>query len=261
MTGDLAAPSAIDPAIPHEFDAVVMRALARRPDARFPSMRAFGSALLSVADRAAWKRWAAEFAGVDPTADGAPSTETADDMVRPIAPIAHRQRPARRWLAGALSALAVAAVTALGTRLIVRGQASTPSSRASTPLVRSAPVAKPQTAPPPSPPPPTAAPATTATELPVPARRPAARRQKPPRAAPALAPAGAGTLYVNASPDWATVSIDGTPAGTTPTVLSDVPAGPHTLVVRALGRAPSLQRSVTVEPGGTARVEFDFAKH
>jgi eukaryotic-like serine/threonine-protein kinase len=256
MTGELAPPSAIDPAIPRELDAVVMRALARRPDARFPSMRAFGSALLSVADRATWKRWAAEFAGVDPSADGAPSTDTAADVARPIAP--RRRGTARGQLALTLGALALAAGASLGTALFVRGRAPTPPS---IPAARAAPVATSEPAPPPSPPPPVAPPAAVAPELPPPARLPpAARRERPARRARAGDPAGVGTLYVNASPDWATVSIDENPAGTTPIVLSDVPAGSHTLEVRALGQAPPLRRSVTVAAGSTARVEFDFAK-
>ena len=70
MTAEIDGAGHAEPAIlDASLDEVVLRALSRRPDARFPSMRAFGSALLSVADRSAWKRWAAEFAGVDPAAN------------------------------------------------------------------------------------------------------------------------------------------------------------------------------------------------
>src|SRR6185295_8920434 len=80
MTAVVAPPSRVVAGVPAGFDEVVLRALDRRPDARFPSMRAFGGALLSFADRAAWNRWAAEFAGIDPEADGA--SETADNPRR-----------------------------------------------------------------------------------------------------------------------------------------------------------------------------------
>ena len=73
-------------------------------------------------------------------------------------------------------------------------------------------------------------------------------------------PEGVGALYVNASPDWATVKIDSKLAGTTPIVLSNVPAGSHTLQAQLLGREPSMQKSVIVEAGSKARVEFDFDK-
>ncbi|MGH7294554.1 MAG: protein kinase domain-containing protein [Polyangiaceae bacterium] len=43
-------PSAIDPSIPGELDAIVMRALGRDPAARHPGVAAFGAALLPFAD-------------------------------------------------------------------------------------------------------------------------------------------------------------------------------------------------------------------
>jgi len=69
---------------------------------------------------------------------------------------------------------------------------------------------------------------------------------------------GIGTLYVSASPTWATISLDGKPAGSTPTVFSEVPAGMHVVDAVPLGKGRAVRRTVTVEPGGTARLGFDF---
>jgi hypothetical protein len=69
---------------------------------------------------------------------------------------------------------------------------------------------------------------------------------------------GVGTVYVSASPTWATISLDGKPAGSTPTVFADLPAGPHTIEALPLGHGPKVVKKVTVEAGGTARVGFDF---
>lgn len=74
----------------------------------------------------------------------------------------------------------------------------------------------------------------------------------------ARAPSGVGTLYVNASPTWATIRLDGKPAGTTPTVFSDLAAGPHTVEALPLGKGVSVRRDVIVEAGNTARVGFEF---
>jgi eukaryotic-like serine/threonine-protein kinase len=67
MVADVPAPSRIVAGIPQDLDRIVLRALNRRPELRFPSMRALGSALLSCAERGAWQRWAREFASVRPT--------------------------------------------------------------------------------------------------------------------------------------------------------------------------------------------------
>jgi serine/threonine-protein kinase len=71
-------------------------------------------------------------------------------------------------------------------------------------------------------------------------------------------PPGVGTLYVSASPTWATITLDGKPAGTTPTVFPDLPAGSHTVVALPLGKGPPVRRTVTVAAGSTARIGFEF---
>ena len=56
----------------------------------------------------------------------------------------------------------------------------------------------------------------------------------------------------------ATIRLDGKPAGTTPTVFSDLAAGRHTVEALPLGKGVSVRREVIVEAGNTASVGFEF---
>jgi serine/threonine-protein kinase len=85
------APSAINPALPGGFDEVVMRAMAREPGARHPSVHALASALLSFASRRTWAAWGPEFAGVDPSDEGFLS-ETNPELDAPPLPRASTAR-------------------------------------------------------------------------------------------------------------------------------------------------------------------------
>jgi hypothetical protein len=66
------------------------------------------------------------------------------------------------------------------------------------------------------------------------------------------------TLYLNATPTWATIVLDGKPVGTTPMILNEVPAGRHTVDAQPLGKGPSMHRELVLEAGHTARVGFDL---
>jgi serine/threonine protein kinase/CheY-like chemotaxis protein len=59
--GDFERPSARAEGIPQGFEQVLMRAMALEPGDRFPSVKAFGSALLPFASRSARARWARAF--------------------------------------------------------------------------------------------------------------------------------------------------------------------------------------------------------
>jgi serine/threonine protein kinase len=57
-TGQFDPPSSVRPDLPPEFEAIIMRAMARQPEDRFPSVAALGAALLPFASergRAAWE--------------------------------------------------------------------------------------------------------------------------------------------------------------------------------------------------------------
>jgi serine/threonine-protein kinase len=59
MTAEIVDPTDLNPRVPRAFSSVVLRALARDPDARFGSARALGAALLPFAadeDRIRWRR-------------------------------------------------------------------------------------------------------------------------------------------------------------------------------------------------------------
>jgi hypothetical protein len=61
---------------------------------------------------------------------------------------------------------------------------------------------------------------------------------------------GAGQLQVKSEPSGARVSVDGTPRGTAPVLVSNLPPGEHTVVVESdLG---TVKQTVTVESGATA---------
>jgi len=214
MTGQPAPPSTIASGVPRELDDLILRALARRPDARFPSMRALGGVLLSFADRSAWKRWASELAGVDPAADGAPSSETAQDLRWSAADRAGDRPPRRRrWLgatAGALALAAVAVAAGLSMRRPVAAPpapapplaASAATARAApgTPAAPSWPAPLPSATPDPPLEPEARAMAVIAADAePAPAQRRA--RSASPRRPPAVAPVSSAAIPEVAPPD------------------------------------------------------------
>jgi serine/threonine protein kinase len=77
---------------------------------------------------------------------------------------------------------------------------------------------------------------------------------KPP---PPTVPAGPGQLQFYVKP-WADVYVDGNKVGTTPLRPLELPAGRHEVQLRHPDFAP-LTRTVTVEPGRTAKIEVNFS--
>jgi hypothetical protein len=57
-----------------------------------------------------------------------------------------------------------------------------------------------------------------------------------------------GSLAVDSSPGMSAVTMDGNPAGITPLVISDIPAGSHTLVISRRGYV-DYRVSITISPG------------
>jgi serine/threonine-protein kinase len=80
--GVFPSPQTVNEALPEGLDAVILRAMARTPDARFPSMRDFGSALFPFANAATQARWARSFGATAP----APATHTQQPPPRPSTP-------------------------------------------------------------------------------------------------------------------------------------------------------------------------------
>jgi serine/threonine-protein kinase len=106
MTAPVVPPSELVPGLSPDFDALVLRALARDPKDRFASVEELAEALLPFAERAVRERWAGELgARIDPavTADGL-VFEPTRTRATPVA------RPRRRHAALALGAVAALAV-------------------------------------------------------------------------------------------------------------------------------------------------------
>ncbi len=80
-----------------------------------------------------------------------------------------------------------------------------------------------------------------------------------PDAAALVQPTGTATLRIGATP-WGEISVDGTPRGRTPAVLT-VPAGAHTIQIRYPGDDPPRARSFTVDlaDGATRELHADFS--
>jgi eukaryotic-like serine/threonine-protein kinase len=205
------------PELSPELAAIVQRAMACDPGARFASAHEMALAL---------RRWA----------DGAPPADAAVSA----APAAAPARPRRRMAL----VLALAAVGIAGGAAWLRTPPPAPAPRVSAPA--------PAVAAAPATPPPVAveAPAPTAAEPapaiaetppppPAPVRAPAPPKARPAAVAreakPAVAPAAPlphGTVQLAISP-WGQVEVDGQPAGTTPPLTRlSLAAGAHTITVR-----------------------------
>lgn len=79
----LVPPSALVPGIPPELDAAVVRALAREPEDRFPSVRAFARALLPMVDARTAATWERDF---DAERDSSSEMPVAESTGKPAHP-------------------------------------------------------------------------------------------------------------------------------------------------------------------------------
>ncbi len=106
VTGTAEPPSARVPGLPPAFDALVMRALSRDPERRFPGVAALGSALLACADREGWARWGPELLGVSaPPSGEATVADGVKEMPRGLGRLGRLGRPRGLWATVALVVL------------------------------------------------------------------------------------------------------------------------------------------------------------
>lgn len=137
LTQELTRPSAHVPELPAEFDAIVLRALNRDARARFPDVRALGSALLALGESSDWRAFAREFIG-EPSQGSEERTEV-DSRVSVgspswVASPAPESRPRRgRLLAALVAAGSASAAVAFSTY----GSQPEPEDARSTPVMSS----------------------------------------------------------------------------------------------------------------------------
>jgi hypothetical protein len=106
-------PSAIDPTLPREFDEVIGRALARRPDDRYPSAGDLGRAALAAAQGVASSGPEHTVAQGAARAGGRGYEPTRDTPVYEHVTAVTNKPRSRNWLAAGVGGLAVIALAAL----------------------------------------------------------------------------------------------------------------------------------------------------
>ncbi|MEZ4410429.1 MAG: serine/threonine-protein kinase [Polyangiales bacterium] len=105
-------PTALNPAADPRLEAVVLRAMAREPDARFASLRELGAALLPFASPPARAHWSSEFGETPPSdeTDRSTATDPVLAVASAVAPAPPRSRPRGPLpVVAALTAMVVAA--------------------------------------------------------------------------------------------------------------------------------------------------------
>lgn len=138
VTGSVVAPSEVNPAIPSAFDAVVLRALARDPKARFPSLQALGEALWPFAGVEARATWSTEFGptGARPRRehDDVSASFVAYSRAARKAGVSPAARPPARLGVTAIGAIAILGLVTVGGRVVL-GKASSSNDLAGSPPV------------------------------------------------------------------------------------------------------------------------------
>ncbi len=278
-------PSVVDAHVPPELDGVVMRMLAQRPDDRYPSARSLFRELRRVEENFS-ARAEHEPAGearieLDAFAPAAESRPVGDgDKTLVIGAGPTPRRPWQSAVAFGVVATAIAVMAMIPLRLQYNDAMATRGATAEPlPVVVTAgqpgppavePIASPFSpepaaviAPPPAPPkrataprPPRKAPdpppVAVAPPVPAPPVEVAAAPPPPPPLPPQTA-----TLVLSISP-WGEVYVDGKRRGVaSPVTALELPAGNHRVEIRNASQ-PSFLANVTLQAGGTQRIEHRF---
>jgi serine/threonine-protein kinase len=242
-------PRELEPALPPELEAIVLRALSRDPSDRFPSASALAEALRpwGEGDVAAYVSGLFEassfgeagegsqrVAGTAPISEVPAATELATPPSSPLVerpPPPQRRRRASAAL-GIAMGVAVTAVAAFAWR-----------ARPAMPAVASpAPAA---TAPPPS---------HVAPPVPAPVELTAAVPERP------RPPTKPGKVAFRVYP-WAEVFYRGKSLGVTPIAPVETPAGLQSFILKNPQLSQEKEVHVAVPSGGTSLVKYDFFRH
>jgi serine/threonine-protein kinase len=277
-------PSVVDPHVPPELDGVVMRMLANRPDDRYPSARSLFRELRRLEENFSARAENEPLAETPPEPDApasVPPARPVTDGDRTLVIGAGRrlqgswQRGSwRRAAAAGAAAVALGIVALIPFKLQYNDANATRSATEAAQVVAAipapeSPAAEPRAAPP--------EPTAPAPEVP---KKPAAPRaaRKPPAPPPvAVAPPSApeppvvvaaapppappppqtATLVLSASP-WGEVYVDGRRrAVASPVTTLELPPGNHRIEIRNASQ-PSFLANVTLQAGGTQRIEHKF---
>ncbi|HSD43194.1 MAG TPA: protein kinase [Burkholderiales bacterium] len=274
-------PSAHNPRVPPDLDAIVLRMLAKRPDARHPSARWLFRELRQLEEKLEKEPSAPASTRADP-----PMRKMSDEDPTLVMPDAQEASdaptpgPSMRSPRRLLQIAAIAAVLAITAGfLALRGESQPPSvARAPAPpmpivAAAPAPVEEPPVPPPPSvaarekPPAPAARPkppARATKKLPDPPAAPVVTpppnevaAAPPPKPAPPPPPQ-TGKIVLTVSP-WGEIYVDGKLRGTTPPLAElELPPGRHRLEIRNSAQLP-FHTFVDLQAGDTQRIRHAFA--